>query len=132
MGAQTDPIPPEPPITLASNLQPTVPFSVDLSRQGGGTPVQFGPSGTAALPCGPMSRGPGLTLEEALSNIRLVCNPATGEWEKAQFARPGIDYATDDQLESGNPNTNGCGWTMFYDPLRDTCLSYGANRPNIE
>ncbi len=78
---------------------------------------------TPGTPCANTPR-PGLSRNEQLANVRLVCDASTNEWVKVQYARAGIDYATDRQLQAGNRATNGCSVAQRYDPIRKVCLTY--------
>ncbi|MCY3958272.1 MAG: hypothetical protein OXG65_08260 [Chloroflexi bacterium] len=51
------------------------------------------------------------------------CNERTGEWVKRKRARPGIDYATDDQLVAPDVGHCAAGFT-HYDPISRSCIKY--------
>ena len=103
---------------------PSPPFVSELNRQAGGgsAVVRFGDNELS--PCDGSWR-PSLSIEEVWANVAVFCNTRTGQWVKGSYARPGLDYARDDQLEEGS-SLNGCLGGMLYDPLADECVSPSA------
>ena len=68
-------------------------------------------------------RAPNLSGSDLLAGYIYLCNTTTDEWVKNRKAIPGIDYATDDQLE-WYP-TSPCDRQKYArDPLRDLFLIY--------
>ena len=98
------------------------------SRSGGGppTPPESGDiiaTGDLLQSCGGKSR-PTLTWEEIFEDLVFYsCNTTTGEWVRGTRERPGVHYATDDQLVAPSVGNCGGGFT-HYDPIREECITY--------
>ena len=101
------------PRTAAQSITPTRPPTIVELGPDYGQPGQSNPCGG--------KRMPGLTLDELYGGIGSVCNRRTGEWVRASLPRPGIDYASDCQLQPAS--AGGCpAHSTHYDPIKKTCI----------
>ena len=102
------------PRTAAQSSNPTSrPPSI---HEFGGNVVQLG----QYHPCG-NKRMPRLAPDELSRGVMYACDKHTDKWVRVSVQQPGIDYASDCQLQPAS--TGGCAAHFtHYDPIRKTCI----------
>ncbi len=100
--------------TTHSISNPTSTLQTIPKLSGGHAPVD------RRNPCG-NRRKPGLSWDELVSGIDYECNGSTGKWVRVRVPKPGIDYATDCQLQPGS--AGDCAGHTYYDPIRKMCIT---------